>query len=567
MNDPNTVPITANRSLCHRSRALSHEISERNAIYLLGLLTILAVLVTVVPSSIYIRSYLQDTFGLVDGIHRTVLGQVAHRDFSTGVGIAVFAFPSLFVVLGSGLVKSLTYAASVLLILNLLVVWHLLHTRLSGTQAVLFGSLTILTLASRFVFGEDPQLVTLAMNYNRYCTAFMASLILFFIPPRHESTWTTLIDSVVIGGVMALLFYSKITFGLCALAVVILLSIVSRSNRTRALLALGYFIAVAAVLELSFGFHAPLVRDIVMALRSSGVARSSILYEIVTNLPEILICAILPAGVLLANRVLTPRLGLLFFFVSMMSIMLLNQSAQLRVMMIPFSLLIISWQIVDTRLSASAPSEARFVLISYQTVLAAACFMWISYSYPIAVNLAVSFSKSIFGKVIDGREAVLDTIKADLARGDERVVQDLMPGGSASLEIYERTISAAGLPLNEPDYVRSLLDGLGAVRAGCGSHDRVATADFVNPFPALLDMPVGGGAIYTDSGLLMSERSHVPAERFFSGIDCVMVPKLPVAYTSRNFFLIIYEGYLHQRFVTVEETAYWTVLRRTLIEQ
>jgi hypothetical protein len=372
-----------------------------------------------------------------------------------------------------------------------------------------------------------------------------------------------LIDSIVIGGITALLFYSKITFGLCAIAVVMLLPIMSWSNRNRALLALVFFIAIAAALEFLCGFHGSLLNDIVMAIRSSGVARSSILYEVVTNFPEILICAILPAGVLFVKGLLTPRVGLVFLCVSVMSIMLLNQSAQLRVMMIPFTLLIIAWRIVDTAPSAGDPSVLRFTLTPHQLVFAATCFMWISYAYPMAVNLAVSFSKSISGKAIDGEQPVLRRIKAEVGRGDEPLVQDLLHDGPGALELYERTISASGVPLNEPDYVRSLLDGLVAVRAGCESRDRVSTADFVNPFPALLNMPVGGGAIYTDSDLLMSARSHVPAERFFAGIDCVMVPKLPVSYTSRRLFLTVYQGYLQQNYTTIKETAYWTVLRRT----
>jgi hypothetical protein len=562
MNDLNTASVAAHERISARFRGIScSEISIRTASYLLGLFTILAIVIAVIPNAIYIRSYLQDTFGLLDGIHRTVLGQVVHRDFSSGVGIAVFALPALFVTLGADPVNSLTYATSSLLLLNFIIVWHLLYTRISGTQALLFGSLMILTLSSRFVFGEDPQLVTLAMNYNRYCTAFMCSLILFFIPPRRETTRTILFDGLIIGSITTLLFYSKITFGLCALALIILLPVVSWSNRFRALLSFGCFIVVAAVLEMTLRFHAPLIRDILMAIRSSGVTRTSILYEVVANLPEILICAVLPAAALFINNTLTPRIGFLLIGVSMMSIMLLNQSAQLRVMIMPFSLLIVSLHALNSNRSATNSARDRYVL-THQILLAAACFMWITYSYPMVVNLAVSFSKSAVGQPIDSEAGILGKIIVERNRDNMPLVQDLLRDGQATLGVYERAISAAGIPLNESDYVRSILDGVGAVQATCGPQDRVLTADFVNPFPALLNMPVGGGAIYTDSGLLMSEQSHVPAERFFSGIDCLMIPKLPVAYTAWVFISEVYQEYMDQQFVKAQETPYWIVYRR-----
>src|SRR4051794_36028611 len=198
MIDAKTLLGSARPGLPRRlANPFSRGVSEARAVHALGLLTALAILTTILPNAVYIRAFLQDTFGLLDGVHRTVLGQVAHRDFSTSVGLAVFALPALCVVLGASLVNSLSYAASILLLLNFLVLWHLLRTRISAAQALVFGSLTILMLVSRLILSDDPQAVTLAMNYNRYCAAFMASLILFFIPPRRESLTTTLIDAAI----------------------------------------------------------------------------------------------------------------------------------------------------------------------------------------------------------------------------------------------------------------------------------------------------------------------------------------------------------------------------------
>jgi hypothetical protein len=60
---------------------------------LLSFVSLLSLVMTISPESIYIRQYPQDIFGLLDGIHRTVLGQVAHRDFSAKLRILVYALP------------------------------------------------------------------------------------------------------------------------------------------------------------------------------------------------------------------------------------------------------------------------------------------------------------------------------------------------------------------------------------------------------------------------------------------------------------------------------------------
>ena len=119
---------------------------QTHAVLLLGLMTAVMIAVLAMPRAIYIRSYLQDTLGLLDGIHRTVLGQVAHRDFSTPIGLFVYALPALLVRAGADLVMSLSYSACVLLIINFMVLWHLVTTRIQGPVSLLFGSWTVLAL-------------------------------------------------------------------------------------------------------------------------------------------------------------------------------------------------------------------------------------------------------------------------------------------------------------------------------------------------------------------------------------------------------------------------------------
>ena len=74
-----------------------------------------------------------------------------------------------------------------------------------------------------------------------------------------------------------------------------------------------------------------------------------------------------------------------------------------------------------------------------------------------------------------------------------------------------------------------------------GENARILTADQVNPFPAVLDLPVGGGMIYLVVNRTGSGKVHLPPDKMFNNITCVMVPKMPICYPCRELFLSIYD--------------------------
>lgn len=89
---------------------------------------------------------------------------------------------------------------------------------------------------------------------------------------------------------------------------------------------------------------------------------------------------------------------------------------------------------------------------------------------------------------------------------------------------------------------------------------RILTADQVNPFPAVLDLPVGGGMIWLDPRTFSLNR-HPSADKMFESITCVMVPKMPVCYPCRELFLRIYSEYFKSGFTITGETDYWKLYR------
>ncbi len=114
--------------------------------------------------------------------------------------------------------------------------------------------------------------------------------------------------------------------------------------------------------------------------------------------------------------------------------------------------------------------------------------------------------------------------------------------------------------LSFPEYEFYLADGLKAATSGCRQGARIATLDSVNPFPALLGWPEGGGMIFAEPPSLVSESHHLSAEEMFRQIDCVLVPKIEAATGVREFLTNVYGQYLDANYVETKETVLWTVL-------
>ena len=167
---------------------------------------------------LYLRAMPQDLFFQLDGIYRLGIGQRIYSNFSTPIGPLIYVLPLLFVKLGANLALCINYASGFLLIAAFAVVAYVAWTRLSPLFGLALGVWVALALATRMNFGDDPAAVTLAMNYNRQGYAALVLAMLMFRAPRNVSSVIAPVDGVVYAILTAFLVYTKITFGLVAIA-------------------------------------------------------------------------------------------------------------------------------------------------------------------------------------------------------------------------------------------------------------------------------------------------------------------------------------------------------------
>ena len=541
------------------------ELSAGVLAIILAVYNILLIASRLFVNRIYTNSMPQDFLAFLDCVYRVHLGQIVHRDFSSPLGLFNFVLPATFMSHNTGIISSMNYSEAVYVVIAFLIYLYIQLTRLDRLAGFFLGVWIPLALLARMNFGDPLELVTEAMQYNRRGDVFLLFLLLLFIPAREPNRKYLIIDGVLYGAITALLFYSKITFGLVALGFAPIMLIRKRDNIAVIAVAAVIFVAIAAWVEFVYGIRFAWMDDVKMAAASTAAAPGRdalghILHVLRDNLPELFGLLGVPAFILLLSRKLLISLALFCIYVGAVSVLILSYSAQSYLLTLPIAFVFVA-------LDALKPGSAftgsinqirtRYVLLS-----AVASTLLVIESYPLAVNIAISTYRAIHTAPWDSANEVMKNIATDeseqtiLAKIDKTPKLDMF----ALTRAVRPKVYWDDLLMGEyADYLRT---GISAARQGCEDRARISTIDALNSFPMLLGWPTGGGMFYAAAGYLMSKKAHLPNEVMFRDINCVMIPKLPVQIGYRDALLEIYGPFLSQSFEQSFESDMWTVLRR-----
>jgi hypothetical protein len=530
----------------------------------LAIYNLLLIASRVFVNRIYINSMPQDLFGLLDGIYRVHLGQVAHRDFSSAIGLFNYALPASFMSLNFGLINSLDYSEATYVVAAFVIYLYLLLTRLDLTAGFFLGIWIPLALLARMNIGDSLEFVTEAMQYNRRCDVFLLLLLLLYIPARESDRKYLIIDGVLYGAMSALLFYSKITFGLVALGFAPIMLSRGRANIIVIAAASLTFLAVGVLVEIVYGVHFAWITDVKMA--GASISRDQVgrvLHVLRDNAPELGLLLI-PAFILLTLRKLTLSSAMCCLYIGAVSVLIVSYSAQSYVLTLPVAFVFIA---LDALKFESGFTEARTqIWTRYKLLSLLASAILIIESYPLAMNIGLSTYRAAHAAPLDSTNAILSKIVVDQSgdSDDKSLLSKI--GKMPALDIFTsaRVIRPKtywdNLLMNE--YSDYLHGGMTAALKGCADRSRISTIDAVNPFPMLLGWPTGGGTSFAAVGYAISKKAHLPDEIMFRDINCVMIPKAPVMSGSRDGLLDIYWPFLSRSFQQSFESDMWTVLNR-----
>ena len=500
-------------------------------------------------------------------------------DFSTPLGIALYSIPLLFVHSTSDLVLSVNYASGLYLLIGLVVAAYLTWTRLSPVLGLALGIWIALALAARMNAGDGPMAVTLAENYNRNCLAALALALLIFRTPRASGLMIAIADGLLYALLTAFCLYTKITYGLVALAFTpIVIYPHPRRLVTFSSFAIAFGLLVVAV-EYGCGTRFQWIQAVQTAAGAGRCLESGPIAGVVfANVGELLVCVLVPAWFLWRERRITSRTVIFFVMVAGASVLLARFNGARILLFLPAVLFFVAAPaappLCEDRLAE--PGEPRQERWRYALTAVTLAVLTLQ-SAPAFINVLIFTYESLTQPPMVAGDDVLGRIvfraaseSADRARtlrmqNNEDVIPVILDGHTTTLDAF--AIGRAFRPMQRWDTLSMsefrdyLTDGMRAAREGCKQGDRILTLDVLNPFPLLLGWPEGGGMPYFQAGQTISDKAHPPPEKMFQNIDCVLVPKLPEQMAARNLMRDIYGAYLSQHFKPVAETALWNALR------
>lgn len=214
-----------------------------------------------------------DVFTLLNGGYRIYEGQAPSTDFSNPIGPLVYGLTSLGMHLQhSPSLAAVTYGQAIFLALASALAWMVAWKRLPALYAAAFTVFVALLAVSDRPLGFPTWALTYAMLYNRDGWLLYSTLLLLVLLGRREppTKHSRVVDGFLMGLILGLLFYDKITFFLASMVAVglgLTLSTLPRSPRLGAA-ALAGFAVVGVVMRVAFGLHTTAyIRDFLEAAK------------------------------------------------------------------------------------------------------------------------------------------------------------------------------------------------------------------------------------------------------------------------------------------------------------
>ena len=534
---------------------------------LAGLPVLAAAWALLSPPVMLSKAMTQDLLFNLSGAWHVYSGQVPHVDFHDPTGRLSFVLTALgFVLLGPGPFAFLVNVAIVTAAL-FLAAWLAAARRLPLLPAVLFVLFTSLLALMPANVGDRPEQYSFAMSYNRYgWSAYSILALILFVAPserpderpnrrpnqRGDRAW---IDIAVAGGLLAAMFYLKITYfavGLATVGFAVLFQPhVGRHWRA--------WIAVMALLSLNAlapANHAYLA-DILASAQSGAVRKSLMLH--VNNF----VAAIGQYGPYLAAVVVALwmwwsgresfRFPLTLLFLLAMSFLLLSQNSQAAGMP---SVMVILFVLYDRLRVGFAGQRNREIAPWLLTLLLFPLFAIGGQAASIAGYHAEA-------RATHGLFAVDRTNLKGLAvpEGERGTFLSF----SHSFDYPARGKADRPQPplyrLSDYEYVLVLVEAadLLSVRDQGRDPGSIALLDSVNPLPFMLGRAPARGANLWSTWSAPPR----PADQYLGGVRYVLVPKFPTSPQWTDDLLRLYGGYLEEHFRWAAESQCWILLLRS----
>jgi hypothetical protein len=487
-------------------------------------------LLLALPGQTVTNKYLNDVLIFLDGAYRINAGQVPNRDFHSALGPLTYYVPAAGYWLSGSLGGALPVGMSLLVLALAPAAAHILTSRLQPEIALPLALFLFLVAAVPTNLGENIEVLSFAMFYNRIGWVALGFLLIMYLPASRPGTAQSVLDTLCAALLILLMLYLKISYGIVGVAFLILM-LFDRRQRGWAASTLAAVLGSGLGIEAFWRASASYLADLAMAGHvSGGLDRLNVLPQVFQNLSDYILFGTLSALALWRTR--SPRDILYFGFCAGSGLLLFSQNFQHSGVITLSTGAAVAVQVLAATDGSTVARRDRAML-------------WGAYLLLLAVLLPASIHHA----------AVLG-LHTRLASTDH--------GQALPLPNFDR-IRFARLDRTDepPDFVRylsTLEDGAQALESLDQDASQVIVLDFVNPFTAGLGLePPDGDCVWHHWRRTLDQMNHLPPEELFRGVRVVMEPKWPIEVSTAEGLRQIYASYIIEHYELAQETADWKV--------
>ena len=542
------------------------EIKKRFDLGLLSLLYIasiaIAFLTLVAPDKSYTRTWPNDVMSWIDIANRVYQGQAPYFDFHLFHGPLVAIVPALGLTFGFKGGVTLGFDAVVVAAVLLLLAAVTVARRLTLPSAILVFTFALLLIVVPLGEGYHFEEITWGTFYNRQCWAALIIILLFYLEPERVGRSDKFIDAIALSVLVLFEFYTKITFGVVAIAFVFANSVVSKYNRHVSILTIVLVGLSVVSLELAFHFHSAYLRNITeLTSKIPPLGLHGFLTMLLDNLPVILACCAALVMIRASGR--SSKIDGLFVIGCIAANMLVrmsigdNPTGRLVALVAVLLCLGELARRSEIRRPASTTKQVnwRQHLPSLMCLFLAFAFM----STEIGTRVLAWASYSV--RVIRG-----STTTAALAGAPPNLAGFLVykdEGGSLFDLPVDGATRSDRRKLTTEEYLKTVIEGTKLLQSVDYAKRSVVTFDEVDAFTYAMDMrPGGNGYPQPWPPIVPRQELLPPSEALFRDIDFVMIPRLPYDVTQFKSMTTLYGAYLKQNYVRLKESAHWELWKR-----
>jgi hypothetical protein len=517
------------------------------AVAVAGVLAVATVVLWAAPAPIMAP---WDVIVLLDGGYRMAEGQIPSTDFSNPVGPLVYGLISLGMRMHGVSLAAVAWGNVLMVLTGSGLTWYATRSRMHLGWRAMATIYAALLLSAVRPLGYSPTITTYAMLYNRYgWVLFTLIVVMVAVRPRRRPTEG--LDHIVLGAMLGLLFYTKVTFTLAA-GLVILLGLIRSSDvsRLRRLLALiaGFSFVVVVVTALFRVNPVAYIADIADSVLVQSKGRiSQMAWGIIWTSP----IWMLTAAILVAFLVSARRRGQSLAPVWTLSAMC--------VAIVAASILLSA---------GNATERADLVTLAVLPLVITSSVAWQRRGLTTAMAVAVALL--LLGTVGTIATQDLTALAKNVAlrsyvanppasqRFDSANLRDFVIPDNSQWNTDYRTAH------NVPSMVN---DGIRMVRNHARPTDRVFSLAFGSPFNVAMGLqPTEGGMLWYDLGFDIDREHHPSAEEAIGTADWVIIPQMAPNQGCCQETVVamveMYGGYLESHFKQIDSSENWILLER-----